>query len=56
MKTAGMQIWYEEVFQKYDITHVITKREVPLNIFLQRDINYKKLYDDGTFVIYERNG
>lgn len=55
MQTVGMQIWYEETFEKYKITHIITKVDQSLNIFLQRDINYKKVYDDGSFVIYERN-
>ncbi len=55
MKTVSMQLWYEDIFEKYEITHIITKTQESLNTFLQRNNNYKKLYDDGTFVIYEKS-
>lgn len=54
MMTTSLQVWYEETFDKYDITHIITKTNSEFNIFLQRNISYKNVYNDGTFSIYER--
>lgn len=54
MMTSSLQVWYEDIFKKYDITHIITKTDSNFNLFLQRDINYKNIYNDGTFSIYER--
>ncbi len=54
MQTSSLQVWYEDTFKKYEITHIITKTNSNFNIFLQRNIQYNKLYDDGTFTIYER--
>ncbi len=46
--------YYETKFESYDITHVITVKNSKLNMFLSRDDNYKQLYKDDYFVIYER--
>ena len=46
--------YYETKFESYDITHVITVKNSKLNMFLSRDDNYKQLYKDDHFVIYER--
>ena len=54
MLVTSLETWYEEIFEKYDITHIITKTHCKLNIFLQRNIDYKNIYNDGTFSIYER--
>ena len=53
MITSSLQVWYEDTFKKYGITHIITKTDSDFNIFLQRNINYKNIYNDGTFSIYE---
>ena len=55
MMTSSLQIWYEDIFAKYGITHIITKTNSNLNLFLQRNISYKNIYNDGAFSIYERN-
>ena len=44
----------EETFEKYKITHVILKTNTKLNMLISRDENYKELYKDNSFVIYER--
>ncbi len=46
--------YYETKFEKYNITHVICVKNAKLNMFLSRDDNYKELYKDDNFVIYER--
>lgn len=52
MTTTSLQVWYADIFQKYGITHIMIKDNSNLNLFLQRNISYKKIYDDGTFSIY----
>ena len=55
MTTSSLQVWYEDTFNKYGITHIITKTNSNFNIFLQRNIEYKNVYNDGEFSIYEVN-
>ena len=53
---------YDEIFDKYGITHVITYSDSNLNKKLKKDLDYKKIYpttieeetQDAKFVIYER--
>lgn len=45
---------YESEFEKYKITHIITYSNSKLNSIIAKDGNYKELYDDGSFTIYER--
>ena len=47
-------IEYEEVFEKYQISHVILEKESRLLPFLQRDDLYKIIYTDDNFVIFDR--
>lgn len=54
MTTSSLQVWYEDIFNKYEITHIITKTNSNFNIFLQRNIDYKNIYNDGEFSIYEK--
>ena len=44
----------KHIMEKYDITHVILGKKTKLNMFLSRDDNYKQLYSDDNFVVYER--
>jgi hypothetical protein len=52
--TSGLTVYYEDTFEKYGITHVFIYNNSVLNIFLSNDSNYKVLYEDESFVIYER--
>ena len=52
---SSISTYYETKFEKYGITHVIVVNNAKLNMFLSRDENYKQLYKDDNFVIYERN-
>lgn len=45
---------YENKFSEYNITHIITYSNSKLNSIIAKDSNYKQLYDDGSFTIYER--
>lgn len=54
INTSNITKYYEETFEKYKITHVILKTNTKLNMLISRDENYKELYKDSSFVIYER--
>ena len=52
---SNINLYYEDKFEEYSITHVIVFKKAKLNLFLSRDNNYKQLYSDANFVLYERN-
>lgn len=52
---SSISTYYETKFQEYGITHIITYSNSKLAMLLSRDSNYKELYNDDKFVIYERN-
>lgn len=54
INTSNITKYYEETFEKYKITYVILKTNTKLNMLISRDENYKELYKDNSFVIYER--
>lgn len=54
MNISNINVYYEEQFEKYDITHVMMYKNAKLNLLLSKDDNYNELYNDGNFVIYER--
>lgn len=55
INTTNISTYYENTFNKYDITHVLIRKNSKLNMFLSRDSeHYIKLYSDDNFVFYER--
>lgn len=54
MNISSISTYYENVFNKYKITHVIVYKNSKLNMFVSRNDNYKELYKDKYFVFYER--
>jgi hypothetical protein len=52
--TSGLTVYYEDTFEKYNIRYVLIYNNSVLNIFLSHDDNYKVLYKDESFVVYER--
>lgn len=55
LNVSSLSTYYENVFKKYDVSHVITKANSKLNMLLSRDNNYELLYKDDNFKIYKRN-
>lgn len=57
IETSGIAKFYEDIFEKYNITHVITYKNSKMNMIITRtnDKNYKELYSDNYFTVYERN-
>lgn len=56
INTSSMSRFYEETFEKYDITHIIISKNSKTNMIITKteDENYKELYSDDDFIIYER--
>ena len=56
INTSSIGTFYEDTFKKYDITHVITYKNSKMNMIIQKtnDSNYKQLYQDNYFTVYER--
>ena len=55
--TSSIGTFYEDTFEKYGITHVITYKNSKMNMIITKtkDPNYKELYQDDYFVVYQRN-
>ena len=56
INTSSIGKFYEDTFKKYNITHVILYRNSKMNMIITktRDQNYKELYSDKYFIVYER--
>ena len=56
LKVSGVSTFYENIFEKYKMTHVICYKNSKLNMIITetKDKNYEQLYSDDNFVIYER--
>lgn len=55
LNISNIGTYYENKFEEYNITHVICFKNAKLNMFLSRNYEYKELYSDDRFVIYERD-
>ena len=51
---SSIATYYENKFEEYGITHVLTERNSKLNMLLCRDENYELLYKDDYFIFYKR--
>lgn len=56
INTSSVSKFYEETFKKYNITHVILGKKSKTNMIITqtKDENYRELYSDDNFVVYER--
>ena len=54
MNISTLGQYYEELFEKYGITDVLTYKSSKLNMLISRNEEYKVLYQDDYFVIYNR--
>lgn len=50
----GLSSNYKNEFKTYGVTHIILYQNSKLAMVLESDSNYKKLYDEGNFIIFER--
>ncbi len=51
---SSISTYYDSKFEEYGVTHIITKNNSKLKMLISRDSKYKEIYNDNTFVIYER--
>lgn len=54
LNISDLSTYYDTKFEDYGVTHIITKSNSKLNMFLSRDSGYKELYKDSKFIIYQR--
>ncbi len=54
VKVSALSVHYDTIFDKYDITHLIIPNNAKMDLFLSKDDNYKEIYKDEHFKIYER--
>lgn len=50
----GLNCYYENKFEHYGITHVMSYANSKLALYLRYDENYNEIYKDDHFVIFER--
>lgn len=55
LNIAGLGTYYEDKFEEYGVTHIITNSDSKLKMLLERDNNYTEIYEDDYFWIFERN-
>lgn len=51
---SSIATYYENKFEEYGITHAMMGKNTKLNMLISRDKNYRLIYNDKNFVIYER--
>lgn len=56
IETSNISKFYEDIFEKYGITHVITYKNSKMNMIITKtkDAKYQELYSDKYFTIYQR--
>ena len=47
---------YKDIFRKYNITHALVYKDSKLDIYLSYNKQYKEIYDDLEYVLYEYVG
>lgn len=55
VKATSGEIYYEDIFTKYNFTHILLYDDEIMNVYIKHDDNYKLLYEDENFSLYERN-
>lgn len=56
INTSSISKFYEETFEKYNITHLLISKKSKTNMIITKteDTKYKELYSDDNFIVYER--
>lgn len=54
LNVSSLSVHYEKIFDKYNITHLLIPNKAKMNLFISKDDNFKELYKDDYFVLYER--
>lgn len=54
LNIPAISVNYENKFEEYGVTHVILYSNAKLAMVLENDSNYKRIYNEGNFKIFER--
>lgn len=54
LNIPSLSVNYENKFEEYGVTHVILYSNAKLAMVLENDSNYKQIYNEGNFKIFER--
>lgn len=54
IKVSKGELHYEEIFTKYDFTHILIQTNSTIYNYLSKDSNYNLLHEDENYVLYER--
>lgn len=54
IRVSSLSVHYEDIFEKYKITHLIIPNNAKMELFISKDDKYNEIYKDDNFVIYER--
>ena len=54
INTTSINRYYEDIFEKYDITHVILKKNTKLKMLLSKDENYEEIYQANNDIVGNR--
>ena len=54
LNIPGLNANYQEIFDKYDVRHVMLYSNDDVNVNLRDDNRYDEIYNDGIFTIYRR--
>lgn len=55
VKVFSGSIHYEDIFEKYNFTHILLYNSETINTYIKRDTNYNLIYEDEYFSLYESN-
>ena len=54
INVSQISTYYDSKFDEYGITHVITKNKSKVHMLISKNSDYKEIYKDNAFTIYER--
>ena len=55
LAVPGLNSNYNEIFEKYDVRHIMLYSNDDVITKLNQDVRYSEIYSDNSFVIYKRN-
>ena len=55
IESSNISIWFEDILEKYDITHMILYKDSKMNMIIEEAKleGYNLLKEDDNFVFYE---
>lgn len=54
LSISGIGMYYDDAFNNYGVTHVMSYKNSKLTMLMTKDENYKVLYKDDHFIFFER--